>query len=62
MLLFERSQLKHLESDGEGKFKFIDNGAVSDEERQQLIDLDAEYYDIYQYHIITNHEKLNQKG
>lgn len=54
IVLLEFGQLKHLKDDGNGRFKYIDNGNVTEKEKQSLRDLDADYFEVYQYHIITN--------
>lgn len=52
--------MQHLEHIEDDKFKFVDNGNVSDKEKKELLELDADYYEIYQYHIITNYEELKK--
>ena len=52
--------MKHLEPDGEGTYRFVDNGKVTAKEKRELLDLDDAYYEVYQYHIITNLDELNQ--
>ena len=53
-------KLKHLESDGKGNFLFVDNGNVTAKERQKLLDFDADYFEVYGYHIITNIDELKK--
>ena len=52
--------MKHLELDGDECFKFVDDGNVTKSEKKELIELDSAYYEVYQYHIITNIEDLNK--
>lgn len=62
-MLFDISDVrrfKHLESDGEGNFRFVDNGKVTPKERKYLLELDADYFEIYGYHIITNIDELKK--
>ena len=59
-VLLTTKQMKHLESDGEDCFKFVDNGHVTEREKKELLELDADYYEVYQYHIITNIEELKK--
>lgn len=59
-MLLTQKQAKHLESAGEGKFRFVDDGTVTKKEKQKLLDLDAGYFEIYGYHIITNLEDLKK--
>ena len=59
-MLLTYEQMKHLEADGEESFRFVDNGEVSNEEKAELIELDADYFEIYQEHIITNIEDLKK--
>lgn len=50
--------MKFLEPDGDERFKFIDNGKATSTEKKELLELDEDFFEIYQYHIITNIEKL----
>lgn len=59
-MLFTRKQLKHLEADGNDKFRFVDNGNVTEREKKDLLELDAAMFEIYEYHIITNLEDLKK--
>lgn len=59
-MLLAKELLRHLEADGEEKFKFVDNGNVSAKEKQRLLDLDNDFFEIYREHIITNLEELKK--
>lgn len=53
-------QLKYLEvvNAENDEFKFIDDGKISYEEKQELLELDESYYDMYGKHIIINYKDL----
>jgi len=51
---------EHLELDGEDTYMFVDNGNVSDSYREELFDWDAEYFEVYGYHMITNYQDLKK--
>ncbi len=53
-MLLTVEQMKHLELDGEEGFRFVPHGKITDRERQMLLDLDADYFTVYNQHIITN--------
>lgn len=57
-MLLTKDQLKYLETDGNDYFKFVDNGKATKSEKEKLLELDEEYFEIYQHHIITNLEDL----
>ena len=59
-MLLTMKQMKHLEPIGDYRFRFVENGKVTDNERQELLDLDASYFEVYQFHIITNLEELKK--
>lgn len=59
-MLLTIEQMKHLEHIEDDKFRFVDDGNVSDKEKAKLLELDADYFEIYQYHIITNYEELKK--
>lgn len=56
-------KMKHLmlmeEAVGENKFKAREN--LTNEEIDDLLELDAWYYDIEKDHLIINHEELRKK-
>ena len=58
MMLLTKKQTKYLEAAGENKFKFIDNGTVSDKEKDYLFQLDADFFEVYQHHVIVNYKEL----
>ena len=53
-------QMKYLEADGEERFKFVDDGKVSARKKRELLKLDADFFEVYQYHIITNLGELEK--
>lgn len=57
-MLLTMAQMKHLEPDGNEKFKYVDNGNATAEEKQELRDLDEDFFAVYQYHIITNIKEI----
>ena len=59
-MLFTKEQLRNLEADGEETFKFVDNGKISAKEKQRILDLDNDFFEIYGKHIITNHHELKK--
>lgn len=60
-MLLTREQGRHLEKDGE-RFKFVDDGTVTQEDRARLRRLDESTLSLYGYHLITNYKELNKKG
>lgn len=59
-MLLSLDQLKHLEPDGEEKYKFVDDGSVTDKEKVKIVEMDADFFEVYGEHIITNLEKLKK--
>ena len=59
-MLLKKGQIKHLKPDDNRRFVFVDDGNVTESEKQALLKLDADYYKVYQYHIITNLEELKK--
>lgn len=57
-MLLTKEQMKHLEPDGDKKFRYINDRSATEDEKQDLRDLDAGFYDVYQEHIITNWEQI----
>lgn len=57
-MLLSLDQLKHLEPDGEEKYKFVDDGSVTDKEKAKILEMDADFFEVYGEHIITNLEEL----
>lgn len=58
-MLLTMEQAKYLVSDlGEEGFIFKDYGKATLKEKQDLIDLDDDFYEIYGKHIIQNIEEL----
>lgn len=57
-MILTMEQMKHLETDGDDTYKFIDDGNTSKEERQKLIELDESYFDLYGKHMIENYKDL----
>lgn len=53
-LLFTHEQLKHLVPDGEDKFKYVEEGVATEEEKQALREMDADFFELCHEHIITN--------
>jgi hypothetical protein len=57
-MLLTKEQMKYLETDGNECFRFVDDGKATKSEKEELLKLDEEYFEIYQHHIITNLEDL----
>ena len=57
-MLMTMKQMKHLDPDGEETYRFNDDGTVSNEERQNLVDLDSFFVSLFGKHMITNYEDL----
>ena len=57
-MMLDFDQMKHLESVGEMRFRFVDNGNATKKEKQDLRDLDEYYFQVFQFHIITNIEEV----
>ena len=58
IMIFDHEQLKHLEVDGEDTFKYVENGVATEEEKQELRDLDDDYFQMFGFHIITNLDEI----
>ena len=39
-------------------FVFVDDGSATEQTKKYLIDLDADYFEIYGYHMIRNYKEL----
>ena len=57
----QKEQAKHLELNSNGDLEFIDNGNVTKEERNELIEIDSDYITMYGEHFISNYEELTKK-
>lgn len=57
-MLLTFKQMKHLEPYGEDTYKFKGKGVATEEEIQELLELDESYVDLYGKHMITNYEDL----
>lgn len=57
-MILTYEQMKYLEADGEETYKFTGQGEATEEEKQQLLELDEAYLDLQGKHMITNHEDL----
>lgn len=57
-MLFSFDQMKHLVPDGEETYKFVPNGTVTKKEKQTILDMDADFFEINQQHLITNIEDV----
>lgn len=55
-----RKHLKYLINDkkNSGMFVFVDDGSATEQTKKYLTDLDADYFEIYGYHMITNYKEL----
>ena len=57
-MLLTMKQMKYLEPDGEDTYKFVGTDKATEEERQELKELDSSYIDLYGKHMITNYKEL----
>lgn len=57
-MLFSFDQMKHLVPDGNDTYKFVPNGTVTKTEKQELLDMDSDYFDMTGQHLITNIEEV----
>lgn len=59
-MLFRRKQMKHLRIVGDQVFHFVDSPEVTDEEREKLMDLDNQVFELEGFHMIENFEELSR--
>ena len=57
-MLLTMKQMKYLEPDGEDTYKFIGKDKATEDEKQELKEIDESYVDLYGKHMITNYEEI----
>lgn len=57
-MLLSIEQCKYLETDGDEQYRFVGNGKATEQEKEQLKELDESYLDVYGFHMITNYKDL----
>lgn len=59
-MLLTVEQMKHLEPEGEETFRFVDNGNVTEKEKAEIFEMDEDFFEVYNKHLITNLEELKK--
>jgi len=57
-MLLTMKQMKYLEPHGEDTYKFIGKDLATEDEKQDLKEIDESFVDLYGKHMIINHEEL----
>ena len=57
-MILTMEQMKHLKADGAETYKFIGQDTATEEEKQELLELDESCVELYGTHMITNYEEL----
>ena len=57
-MILTTKQMKHLELYDSERFMFVATGHVTPEEKQNLYELDADYFEVLGFHIIINYDEL----